>query len=601
MKDLTYFRPNSFCKHNSWGIGKITNIDYDFQSLTIDFYTKKSHNMAIALAITALIKIEDNHISALKYKDVNKLKDMGQNDPVELVKIVLNSFETKKATLNEINELLSIDVIGEKEWKKWWDKTKNLLKTNPYIISPEKKQKNYVLLDKPVSLEDKLLKQYNKLSNFREKLNFISTQLKKPRKETFDQSLFKTIAKDLAKIIELNSQVNSSLALDAYYTLSSLSTHLPDALSYSKYDTKTILDNSNSISEAVRNMNKTEFQKIICSNIKNIYPDRWQNIYISLLFEVPFEIIDDILKELLKNKDNQPLVVDVFKRAYDLIGDAEDLLLWMAKKLSSPTYKPLLKNFNNIVIIEKLIDLMDLHESGVISTNTKIVNRIKDLILSNNFKFVAKLLKESSPEQIMHVAETILDCSFDKMSKQSILAKFIIECPNVRSLMKTERIKTDVVYSSQDAFIRKQKELNHITTVLIPQNSRNIALAREHGDLRENFEYKAAKEEHARLLRQKQDLEALLSKVQIIDYSKANNKKTSIATQINLEDLSNNKTVTYSIMGIWDSAPENGIISYLTPLAKQLIGKELGEEFNFSINSEEYSYKVLKIEPIKPS
>ena len=272
----------------------------------------------------------------------------------------------------------------------------------------------------------------------------------------------------------------------------------------------------------------------------------------------------------------------------------------MAKNLFSTSYKALLKNFNTIVLLEKLIDLMDLHESGVISTNTRIINRIKDMILSNNFKFIEKLLKVSNRADIMHVAETILDCSLDKMNKQSILAKFITVCPDVRSLMKTERIKADVVHSSQDGFIKKQGELNHITNVLIPQNSRNISIAREHGDLRENFEYKAAKEEHARLMRKKQELESVLSKVQIIDYSKVNDKQVSIATKIDIKDLSNNKTLTYSIMGIWDSEPEKGIISYLTPLAKQLIGKKLDEEFVFSINSQEYHYKILKIEPIKP-
>ena len=269
MKILTSFKPGSFCRHNSWGIGKITHIDYDSQLLSIDFYTKKNHPMAISLAITALTKISDNHISALKYKDINKLKELAENDPVELIKIVLNSFESKKTILPEINDLLASDVIGEKEWKKWWDKTKALLKTNPYIISPEKKQKNYILLDKPVSLENKLLKQYNKLTNFREKLNFISSHLKKPRKETFDKSLFKTIAEDLTKIIELNSQVNSSLALDAYYTLSSLNTHLPEALSYTKHNARSILDSAKSINEAVRNMNKAEFQKQISSDIKD--------------------------------------------------------------------------------------------------------------------------------------------------------------------------------------------------------------------------------------------------------------------------------------------------------------------------------------------
>ena len=94
------------------------------------------------------------------------------------MKIVLKSFDDHQATLQEITDALSPDVIDEKVWKKWWDKTKNALKTCTYIMSPERKQRAYILLDKPITLEDKLLKKYNKFSNMEEKLTFISTQLK---------------------------------------------------------------------------------------------------------------------------------------------------------------------------------------------------------------------------------------------------------------------------------------------------------------------------------------------------------------------------------------------------------------------------------------
>jgi len=85
-----------------------------------------------------------------------------------------------------------------------------------------------------------------------------------------------------------------------------------------------------------------------------------------------------------------------------------------------------------------------------------------------------------------------MDCSsLDKLNKQSLLAKIIINCPELKHLIQSEKIESNTIYSTQEAFDNKQTEFYKIVNELIPENSKLIATARAHGDLKENYEYKS--------------------------------------------------------------------------------------------------------------
>jgi|GEM_PF-2242427 len=599
IENMTVFKNNDFCKHHSWGIGKIKNINYDDKIVTIDFYTKKDHKMDINLAVKALEKIDDSHISAMKYKNMARLKDLAEDDPVELIKIVLRSFDDNKAKMEDIIDLLSPDVVPVDNWKKWWDKTKKMLKSDPYISIPEKKEKYFSLVDAPVTLDEKILKSYFSITTPKEKLNFISARLKKQGKDVFGIRIYKEISDDVAKIIQSNYPLNSWLSLEAYYTLSVISSAYPEALSHSKITLKNIFDSIENISAAISGMEKIEFQKQAIKDLADIYKDKWIDIYFELLSVAPVELIDDIIEPLMKNTDNLPKLKQIFKISYDLIGESEDILLWIAKNIHESNHKVLLEEFANISLFEKLIDLLDLHYAGVIDKNEKISSKINDLIFKNSCEFVSGLLKQSSEDQKIHVAKTISDCcSLDKLSKQTLIAKFIINCPKVKEIIKSEESKSTAIYSSHKGYEAKQAEFYHLVNVLIPKNAQAINIARSYGDLRENFEYKSAKEEQARLLRQKGELENLFNKIKIIEYDAIDNKQVSIATKVHLNDLNKNTEKCYTIMGIWDSEPEKGVISYLTPIAQGLIGKKVGDEIEFLTGTESHRYKILKIEKV---
>lgn len=124
-----------------------------------------------------------------------------------------------------------------------------------------------------------------------------------------------------------------------------------------------------------------------------------------------------------------------------------------------------------------------------------------------------------------------------------------------------------------------EDELAHLKKVDRPRIVQAIAEAREHGDLKENAEYHAAREQQGFCEGRIQDIEAKLSHMQIIDVSKIpENGKVIFGATVEIINIDTEERVTYQIVGDDESDVKSGKISFNSPIAKALIGKEEGEE-----------------------
>ena len=142
-----------------------------------------------------------------------------------------------------------------------------------------------------------------------------------------------------------------------------------------------------------------------------------------------------------------------------------------------------------------------------------------------------------------------------------------------------------------------QDELNELVNNKRQKVIQAISDAREHGDLKENAEYHAAKEEQGHIESRIQEIQFLLSKAEIIDISKMDKKKMSIifGASIELSDLENNSKTKYKIVGHDEADIEKGLLSYKSPVASSLIGKVKGDLVTVSTPKGEKNYEVVNI------
>ena len=142
-------------------------------------------------------------------------------------------------------------------------------------------------------------------------------------------------------------------------------------------------------------------------------------------------------------------------------------------------------------------------------------------------------------------------------------------------------------------------ELNELKTVQRPKISKAIAEAREHGDLKENAEYHAAREQQSFCEGRITEIEAKLSESEIIDISKIEpNGKVIFGTTVTLFNLDTDESVSYQIVGEDEADVAAGKISVVSPIARAIMGKPDGEEVVVKVPAGEVQYEIEKIEHI---
>ena len=141
-----------------------------------------------------------------------------------------------------------------------------------------------------------------------------------------------------------------------------------------------------------------------------------------------------------------------------------------------------------------------------------------------------------------------------------------------------------------------EDELLRLKDQYRPRIVNDIATAREHGDLKENAEYHAAKEEQAFVEGRIQEIESKLSRLQIIDVNQLNQDGRCVfGTTVSLLNLSDNSEISYQIVGENEADIDEGKISCHSPIAKALIGNEEGDEVTVKAPKGDILYEILEV------
>ena len=141
-----------------------------------------------------------------------------------------------------------------------------------------------------------------------------------------------------------------------------------------------------------------------------------------------------------------------------------------------------------------------------------------------------------------------------------------------------------------------QEELKSLKSVDRPRVIQAIAEARAHGDLKENAEYHAAKEQQGFIEGRIKECEGKLSNLQVIDVTAVNpNGKIVFGSTVELLDVSTNKEIIYKIVGEDEADIKQGLISFSSPISRALIGKNEGDEIIFSAPGGEKEYEVISV------
>jgi len=154
----------------------------------------------------------------------------------------------------------------------------------------------------------------------------------------------------------------------------------------------------------------------------------------------------------------------------------------------------------------------------------------------------------------------------------------------------------DYIYLTQEGLDNLKKELHELKYKIRPQISQKVATAREHGDLKENAEYHAAREELSMAESKIQQLQDQIARARVIDESEINTEEVSILNTVTVEDLRRNKQYVYRLVSAEEADFKQNKISITSPVGKGLLGKKVGEVAEIQVPAGVLKYKILSIE-----
>jgi len=154
---------------------------------------------------------------------------------------------------------------------------------------------------------------------------------------------------------------------------------------------------------------------------------------------------------------------------------------------------------------------------------------------------------------------------------------------------------SDIKYFTEEGLRSLKNEVNHLISVERPSISRQIAEARDKGDLSENAEYDAAKEAQGLLELKISKMQEVVRNARVIDESKMDSSKVFILSTVKIKNLKNNMVMTYTLVPENEADLKKGKISISSPIAKGLLGKKVGETTDITVPAGSIPFEIIEI------
>lgn len=580
--------PGAYVVHRSWGFGQIKGYDEASQKLMIDFKDKKSHPMDPAFCATTLDVLPANHLLVRKETEPEKISQLIAEDPAELIVQALQAYPNNATTAIDL-EITLAQVVGEDKFKKWWSGAKKSVAKDPRVSVPEKKTECYVLRETPVSAEDEIMEQFSGTRSARRRISLAEELVAASGRKGAKTDL-STVLKGVAESVKDSNQLDAAERLYGASVRDELAQVAEVDPASFEPSQAALVGNARDL-PAIAEKIPVHFQARFLELIKATHPIECRDIVFNLLKVSQGKFTTECINFLVENGYSEDLAATL-KRWQTEQNLRAPVLLWIVKNRHAKKFAKLLNDLITPRLLGAIFFAIDYE--ALQSASARRIPLAE--ILSEDTELIADLLSTADPETARDLANTLLlNQGFEELTKKSLLARFIKIFPTIQSLVAAEaESKEEQLLVSRPSFERRRSEYDTIVAKKIPENSKAIAAAREHGDLKENSEYKMAKQDQQVLMAQKAILERELARARVFDFKEASTDQVGVGTVVEVRN-GNGSVTRYTILGAWDGDPENHVISYKTPLGAALMGKRPGDAVKVKTGGAEETYTVSSI------
>ena len=583
---LSRLTPGSCCLHKSWGFGRVAEWSLLTGQILVDFQSRKGHPMQAQYAAETLQPISAEHILARKITDAAGIKRQAQEDPTSLLRDILRDLGGK-ASVEQIAAALAPQVFDAPTFRKWWDGIKKKVKADGYFLLPARKSDPVVLLDTPSSPGKGLIEKFRGARHLKDQVAALDQITKGLDDLAHEVEELQALAVHIEDAAHKGRKLQSAQAVELLLARDDiLARHHALISGKDAPGVADILRGEQSRLPELFGALPASKQRRCIEQFPEAFGERWVEVILRLIQNVPARLVIEISRLLEKEGRTEELRATLARWISERSASTE-ILVWLCKERGDAF--PELFGADLFGAVLSALERDQLAE--------KRGARLHDLLLEDR-RLVGDLLESAEPDRVRDaMRRLLLTPVFDDLNKRSLLARMVKLYPEMQNMLSGDSPERQQTLTVSWASLEKRKqEFEDLVNRQIPQNTRDIAIARSYGDLRENFEFKSAKEQQRVLMRRRAEAARDLSRARGTNFDKPDTDQVSIGTVVTLRDAEGNEE-TYSILGAWDSAPQLGIISYKAVIGQALLGKSLGDSVELPTEAGTRSATITGIVP----
>jgi transcription elongation GreA/GreB family factor len=577
-----------FCMHKSWGFGEVKTVDGVLGKMTVDFSDRPGHAIDLAFAPNILTPISKDHIEARMVNDREGIKEAVRNHHA-IIKVIIASYGIL-ATSDKVKEVLVPDWVEADDYKKWSETARREMKKDGHFKLPTKKSEPIEYHTQDISLQERLLNEFNGARGLKDRLTKVAEVVKSIRDLDDAAAMAESTLDKMNEEIRGHVRTQPGLALEAVMVRDDLAKALGAGVGEDPPSDATVWTTEPRLAELLAGMPAARQRRALESF--QAHDEDWAETLIDMINLVPVRLVNECASLLVAAGQQDVLKAELEKLINHHIAGAE-LLLWVAKEKSGV--------FADIFTPGMFNAMLSAIERE--TSDEKRACKLRDFFLADT-GILETITKGADLETVKDITRAIqMTTCFEGMDKRSLLGKIVKAFPEAQEFIthgdkdRAEKEVDTTLVVSWASLERRKMELEELVQKRIPANSKEIEVAREYGDLRENHEFKAAKEQQKVLLAQKAEMENEVDRARGMNYADATTEAANVGTRVSVTNLDTNEREEYALLGAWDGDPDNNLLSYLTPMGQAIRGRTAGEEVEFRLGDET---RRLRVEAIAP-
>jgi len=590
-EQLETLTPGTFCEHKSWGPGKVVEWDRLNLKVVVDFEEKPGHELGMKFAGLSLTPVAEDSFLARRLSSRDELQEMAKEDPIALVKLALSSNDDS-LYLDKLEGLIKGSIVPEGKYKSWWESTKKKLRDNNQFIVPAKRTEPLEMRGEDFDPSEGLVSDFREARDLKAKVKAVEAIIKDIGAFKEHQDRLGEVVKEISEIAGKGVRLQFVPAVELLLIREELSNRIKG---YEPPEGQTnvadvLSEHESSIPELLEELSLTRHRQVLKS-FPQAFSEDWVEKLLGLIPECSLRSIGEIAN-FLESEGKKDALIQHMENGLQQRTLSSDALAWicrerrdMAESLFSPTLS---------LAVMSSLESDQLNEEGAVRS----ANRLRDLVADDK-DLIPDLINNANVNTVRNFGSRLLNSdSFDELTRKSLMARIIKLQPEVADLLTGgERELEETLIVSRKSLTERKAAYDKLIKEEIPQNREDIKVARSYGDLRENFEYKSAKEYQRVLMKRQGDWEKDLKVAQPTDFSNPDTSKVSIGTVVELEPSDGSgEPLSYTVLGAWDSDPDQGIIAYLSERGNAILDKKPGEEVEFPLaDGEKKSYRITSI------